>query len=189
MNIMSLFMSMDKMLGPDFERGLTLLKERVEAKAAKMANLEIKKMKYPSTAYAAIRSEIKMNDIKSFFESSYAAINMAMEGSGATMAGAPVGLFFKWDEENGVADVAAGIPTRKRVETDEVQIFNLPEASALYIDFYGPFEETELAHWALMKYCEKSGIAIRGPVVEQYLTDPASEPDPDKWLTRVIYIL
>ncbi|MBN1478821.1 GyrI-like domain-containing protein [candidate division KSB1 bacterium] len=188
-NIMLLFMPMDKMIGPDFERGLELLKDTVEAKAAKMANLKVKKMTYRSTSFAGIRKEVRMSEMKSFFESSFAKISQAMEAKGASMIGAPSAIFFSWEEEKGIADMAAGIPASRPVITDQVQMVTVPASNALSIDFYGPYEETELAHYAMMDYIQTNQISTRDIVLEEYLTDPASVPDPQKWHTRIVYLI
>lgn len=188
-NIMLLFTPMDKMIGPDFERGLQLLKDKVEAKAAKMANLVIKKMSYRSTSFAGIRQEVKMSEMKPFFESSFAKISQAIAEKRAGMIGAPSAIFFSWDEEKGISDLAAGIPTRRAVIAGEVRMITVPASNALYIDFYGPYEETELAHYAMMDYIQKNRISIRDIVLEEYLTDPGAQPDPQKWLTRIVYLI
>ena len=188
LNIMLLFMPMDKMIGPDFERGLSSLKQVVEARASKMANLQIQDMTFKTTQYAAIREQITISDVKSFFESSFASINEAMQNAGATMTGAPAGIFYTWDEQNGTADLAAAIPIQGTLDTENMHMITVDGSHALYIDFYGNYDESELAHLALMKYMEENNIPVRGPVLEEYLTDPASVPDPNKWLTRVIYL-
>ena len=189
MNILLLFMPMDKMMGPDFERGLALLKEVVESKASKMANLAVNETTYKSANYAAIRQQVKMSELESFYASSFEMINKAMESRGASMTGAPAGIFYSWEPEKGLSDMAAGIPVRRKVESDNVETINVPGGNALSIDFYGPYEEIELAHMVLMKYVQKNGLTLKWPMIEEYLTDPASVSDPNKWLTRVTYFV
>ena len=58
----------------------------------------------------------------------------------------------------------------------------------MYIDYYGPYEEIELAHWAMMDYFEKRDKTFTGPVIQEYVTDSESVKDPEDWLTRVIYL-
>ncbi len=189
LNILLLFMPMDKMIGPDFERGMQLLKEVVEAKAAKMAELKIQELTYRSTNIAAIRQQVEMGEMKSFFENSYAAISKAMMENGVEMTGAPLAVFYSWDEEIGIADVAAGIPVNKNVQTGDVQMMNVPAGKALAIDYYGPYDETELAHLALSHYMQEHEIMPGELVIEEYLTDPGSVSNPNEWLTRVAYFI
>jgi len=187
-NIMLLFMPMDKMIGPDFERGLASLKQISEAKAEKLKNMQVQEMRFNATSYAALGKQIDLNEMESFFDSAFATVRQAMEAAGIMSAGSPAGLYFEWDEENGTAEVAAAIPTRGTVEADEIEMIRVAGSNAVYIDYYGSYKEIELAHWAMMDYFENSDKTFKGPVIEEYLTDPQSVQDPQDWLTRVIYL-
>ena len=191
MNIMLLFMNMEKMMAPDFDRGLQLLKEISEAKAAKLASLEseIQQTNVPAKRYAAVRQEIKMTEIKEFFGASFATIMEAAQTSGATINGAPAGLHYTWDEEKGVTDMAAAIPVRGKIEAENVTVVEIQKSIALIINYQGPYEGIEMAHIALNMYVQKNGLTMKEPVMEEYLTGPDSEPDPSKWLTQVIYLI
>jgi len=68
-------------------------------------------------------------------------------------------------------------------------MINVPKSKALAIDFYGPYDEIELAHFRLLDYMKKHEISPNGLFIEEYLTDPTSLGDPNKWLTRVIYLI
>jgi effector-binding domain-containing protein len=62
------------------------------------------------------------------------------------------------------------------------------EASkAAVIDYYGSYSGTGAAHEALSAYGMDHGLQFSVPVVEEYITDPNTEPDTTKWHTRVIY--
>ena len=53
------------------------------------------------------------------------------------------------------------------------------------IDYYGPYEKSSRAHFAVELYFSKNNLIIKPPVIEEYLTDPTQEPNPAKWLTRI----
>ena len=54
-----MFMNMDKMIGPDFEKGLNKLKTAVESIQQEVeANYEIKEVEWPETNYAGSKKEI-----------------------------------------------------------------------------------------------------------------------------------
>ena len=42
---------------------------------------------------------------------------------------------------------------------------------------------------AIEGYCKQHGLEAGVPAIEEYVTDPASEPDTSKWLTRIYYPL
>lgn len=61
----------------------------------------------------------------------------------------------------------------------------LPAQRSATVDFYGPYQELPAAHQQLEAWWSQRGLIAAGPPVEYYVTDPTSEPDPSKWLTRV----
>jgi effector-binding domain-containing protein len=63
----------------------------------------------------------------------------------------------------------------------------LAGGSVLYIDYYGAYSGTGEAHYLIEEYAKENGITIGAPAVEMYVTDPKSEPDTAKWLTKVLY--
>jgi len=138
---------------------------------------------------AAIRNDVKMSDMTNFFAPSYAAINQAMQAKGATMTGAPSAIYYNWHEQNGAADVAAAIPTRANINDGDVQSITVPSSAAIAVEYRGAYDGIELAHMALMNYMKENNIAMGELAIEEYLTDPASVPDPSQWLTRVVYFI
>jgi effector-binding domain-containing protein len=44
------------------------------------------------------------------------------------------------------------------------------------------------AHAMLKKHLTDSGYKMKQPVVEEYVTDPATEKDPNKVLSRIYYL-
>jgi effector-binding domain-containing protein len=57
------------------------------------------------------------------------------------------------------------------------------------VEYYGNPEGTGAAHGAIESYCKQQGLVAGEPAIEEYVTDPASEPDTSKWLTRIYYPL
>lgn len=188
-SIMALFMSMDKMMGPDFERGLELLKGICEKEAAAIASYEIKEVKFRAKRYAAIQQEVAFADMKEFFGNSFGALNGAIMGSKATMLGAPSALYFTWDDGLAVSDMAAAIATNRTVSGDNIKMIKIEGGKALSIDYYGPYEGLGTAHMALGMHMKKNNIEFKAPAVEEYVTDPGAEPDSSKWLTTIYYLV
>jgi len=45
------------------------------------------------------------------------------------------------------------------------------------------------AHMAMEKYINENKLEALTPAVEEYVTDPGSEPDSTKWLTKIVYFV
>lgn len=187
-NVVQLFYSMDKMVGKDFEKGLLTLKSLAEKDMARVKSYVINETTFPARTYVAIRQSVAFKDIPDFYAASFGKAMEAVNKAGAQMAGPPTGLYYKWDEQAGVTDMAAAIPmTGKKQVAAEFQVVSLPKRTAYVLDYYGPYEKMLLPYLALDNYFMEKGLKQSSPVVEEYITDPGSEPDQSKWLTKVYF--
>ncbi|MBN1348409.1 GyrI-like domain-containing protein [candidate division KSB1 bacterium] len=188
-NVLFLFMSMDNMIGKDFDRGLELLKTAAEKEEQAISSYEVKQVEWRKQLYAAIRKEIPFDQIQSFFSEAYGQIMQAIGSKGARSVGAPVGIYFKWDMQKMTSDLAAAIPVNRAVELGNVKSIELPAGTACVVDYYGPYAGIEPAHKALDRYIKQNMLIQNGPVIEEYITDPGAEPDTSNWLTRIYYFV
>ena len=86
--VMNVFMNMDEMIGPDFEKGLTKLKEMTEAEYAAVAaelaartfrGYVIDTIDRPAMIYVGKRAVTKFADMQRFMGSTYGAVGAALE--------------------------------------------------------------------------------------------------------------
>lgn len=183
--IASLFINMDKMIGPDFEAGLKLLKVQAEKEAKKAPELLVELVDFATHFYVAIRAEIDVTGIQTFYESSFRKI---MDTGVKIEGGFPTGLYYTWDMENMKSDMAAAIPVAKGTLPPEgTKLITLPAGKALLINFYGDYQNIGAAHELMETYLLANDLEFKGPAIEEYVTDPETESDPNKWLTKVIY--
>jgi len=186
-NIFMLFMSMDEAIGEDFERGLILLKNIVEKEKAAIEVFEVQKQIFPAKNYAGIREIVPFNEMPVFFQNSYAKIQQGIQKKGLKVTGAPAGLYYTWDEQYEKSDMVAAFPIRGNLKTDDIEMFHIPVQTAYMINYYGSYEGSLYAHLALTNYLVNNGLNMKSPVIEEYITNPAAEPDTSKWLTKIYY--
>ena len=107
------------------------------------------------------------------------------------MAGAPSGVYFAWDERAGVTELLAGIPVNgdASLKVPGMDVYQVPAARMLHIPYYGAYEKVGTAHMAMDEMIRANGLEHYGNVIEEYVTDPRSEPDTAKWLTNVYYMI
>ena len=65
----------------------------------------------------------------------------------------------------------------------------LPGGDAAYVLYTGPYDGTERAYRAIEEWMQANGRTAAGAPWERYLTDPSSEPDPEKWQTAIYWPL
>ncbi len=188
-NIMMLFMSMDKTIGPDFEKGLAKLKGICEQQAEAAQKYQVEEIKFPEKTYAIIRETVSFKEIPDFFASSYSKIMPKIQKNRIAMTGAPSGLYFSYDEQAGITDMAAAIPVNRPIDDPEIDTYQIPASKAYKINYHGPYEKIGGPHTAMDYYFYKNSLqqSTSIPVIEEYVTDPSTEPDSSKWLTVIYY--
>ena len=111
--------------------------------------------------------------------------------------GQPVGMYFTWNEDTQISDMAIGIPVSNDIASvepneDHIEVVRIPGSDAVLGEHYGPYTALRESHGAMKAYCKEHDKHIgNGGVLcyEQYITDPATEPDQGKWLTKVYYLV
>lgn len=192
-NIMGMFMK--GALEKDFQQGLDNMKKAVESHkpeagaTPEAGKWEVKETEFPATTYAVARKTIPISEIDKYIAASLPEVYETVTAAGLP-PGVPTGLVFSYDEKTGKTDIATAIPIPADSKAGpKLKLFTLNTAKAVYVDFYGPYEKTPEAHTAIDAYLSTRNLKHKYPVIEQYVTDPASEQDTAKWLTKVIYIL
>jgi uncharacterized protein YndB with AHSA1/START domain len=183
------FMSMEKMLGGDFEKGLSNMKTYLKEHTAAKPVYVIKEVNLPTTTYLVMRKTMPFADVApSYYEAAFKATDAALKKAGGSVAGAPVCLVFKWDMSTQQADLGAGFPCQvSGNEFAGLQRVDMPAGKSYQIDYYGNYDGTGAAHSAMEQYLQSKGLTPNYPCFEQFMTDPGQEPDTAKWLTRVVY--
>lgn len=174
-----------------FNTGLSNLKEICEKENNKPGILEVQPIDFSGQSFLAIRGKVKMDDnqMQQFFAKSFGAISAALGSHGLEMAGHPSGLYYKWDEETMVADMAAAAPVLngEKAVSGNIRYVEIPAGKGLLIEYFGSYDGIGRAHNTLDEYLKANNLSMRSPVIEEYVTDPGTESDPSKWLTKIYY--
>ena len=189
-----LLMSMDKMVGGDYERGLANLKDLCEGEdedgGILQTKLTVKEAEWLGQTYIAMRREVDMNDISATFQECMPRAGQYVADNKMEMAAAPAGLYFTWDTVRHRTDMATAIAVKAvKGSSKEYEVINIPRSKAVMIDYYGSYEKMAEAHSVLKKYIQDKGLQQKPPVIEEYVTDPGTEKDPNKVLTKVYYLV
>ena len=186
-NAFAMLTDVNAFVGKDYERGLENLKRISEEIARKRYNgFAVKQLTLPVRYYAGVRQTVPMAGITKYFATHLPKITAALGQANTPPAGPPSGLFWMWDESLQVTEMAAPIPVETERAFPGLSVFPLG-GNAYSVDFQGPYEQAAAAHEALDQFMAERQLEIGTPVVEEYLTGPATEPDSTKWVTRVIY--
>lgn len=194
-NIMGLFMNMDNMLGKDFEKGLNKLKIKCETTMSENKTYngyKIIEFDYSGGEFIATRKVLKMAEMNAFFQQASAQVLGFMGKNNIGVNGTITGLYYSWNEEAQESDAAFAAPflSTKELKMDKgLEVIKVNPSKALKIEYYGAYDKSANAHYAMDEYLKEKGLEHFPPVVEQYITDPSTEPDSTKWLTNIIYLI
>jgi effector-binding domain-containing protein len=100
-------------------------------------------------------------------------------------AGPPFARFHSIEADE--VDVEAGFPVKQPgVSRWQIRAVELPGGPAVTTMHRGTQEMVRDAHTALHSWMTKEGREPGGPLVEVYLTDPRTAPDPHQRRTRIV---
>jgi effector-binding domain-containing protein len=184
-------------IGKDFDKGLALLKSICETKKPEdnFKLSEITQKKFNKTVFVEIRKKMAMDEYKKDASSIMAGfagrLIQFISVNKLQQKGTLFAIYYLWDEAAKKTDFSVAIPVDREVKTADLEIkyATINEGNYATIDFWGNYDLTENAHMAMDKWLKDNKKVSKGPVLEEYITDPMTEKDPKKWLTRIWYPL
>lgn len=171
----------EKMLGAQLERGLELLKERIENGEVSMT-YEVKASTFPATIYATVRQTVSMDSLMSAFTINKEKLDAVVEDK---VNGNFSGIFYDWNPETNMTDFAVAYPVNEKV--DGAEIIEIPESNCYMIKYTGDYSLSEKMHMQLEEHAQKAGKEITYKI-EEYEQGPFNQPDANKYVTTIYYL-
>lgn len=190
-NAMCAFMDQDKVLGGDFELGLRYMKEDVEGRVAAPAapatnGVEVKEVDYPAHVFEGFRQVVGWGDISKFYMDSYVSLDKEVIGK---KSGAAVGIYYTWDTAKMNTDMVAAFPVSDTLLPLKNGVFVRVEGSKSVMGVLkGGYGREMEVHNAITQYITAHGLT-KQLVIEEYVSGPREEPDSNKWVTNVYYLV
>ncbi|HEX7107179.1 MAG TPA: GyrI-like domain-containing protein [Acidothermaceae bacterium] len=150
-----------------------------------MKTYQIEQRQLASATTAVVRSSLLVGEIPAFMRHAFGSAARILASQGISLAGPP---FARYDHVDGDRFIVeAGFPTTPAVTpTDDVLAAALPAGPAAVLTYVGPYDEMKSAYEALAEWIVRNGGTPAGSPWEIYFTDPAHEPDPQKWRTEIV---
>lgn len=188
---MSLFMSMEKAMAPDFEHGLDLLKKAVESMptAPVAEKYDVKEVDFPETNLIGTKKQrMTMDKVGEFFGANLSKIMDDMKKNKVEPASAPSGIYYDFKMEDMSADVVACFAAPKGAKVKGLENYEFPAGKAVFLAYHGGYNGMMPAHDAIKNYIKEKNLSVSA-TYEEYVSDPGTEKDSTKWLTNIYYIL
>jgi effector-binding domain-containing protein len=129
---------------------------------------------------------VAMDHLSDFFGRAFEAVAAELARQGAAPAGPPVALYRGAIADT--VDVVAGFPVRRPLTPSSGLVAEmLPSGSIVETVHTGPYDAMSRTYDELSNWFATQGLTPSDEMWEEYLVGPDSEPDPDRWQTRIVF--
>lgn len=180
---------LDKSMGPQFEKGLSNLKQFVE----KIPDLtgrtgNIKTEIFNGLIALTIKDQCSISGATRSMISNYSSLRKYFKKNKIEMTGYPFTLYHKIENnyENVIFEFGFQIDMKIPGEGD-IRLIEIPKTKTVMASHYGHFKTVTTTHFAIKKYIEENGLEQNGEPWELYISNPLKEPNQSKWETRVYF--
>ncbi|WP_299336061.1 SRPBCC family protein [uncultured Psychroserpens sp.] len=180
---------MEKQIGPHYERSLEKLDSILMVDMKKYTVNVEGITQHSGGFYLYNTTSCKLSDFKQKMQEMMPKIGGYALANNITMAGKPFVIYHKWDEENNAVMFSCCIPTTSKIISNDPEVITgqLEPFKALKTVLTGDYENLKEAWDTSMTYIEENNLELveNGPMIESYLTDPTSVPNPAQWITEI----
>ncbi len=171
----------DKMVGSDFEKGLKSIREIAES----TPKYKIIETRIGQTEYQYIRDTCSMATISKKMGNYFVELMAFVGKNKLKMKAYPFTIYHSWD--NNIFDMEVAIPVEKVKEDNRVLSGSLKATKVVMVDYYGSYEKVGGAYNAITNWIKQNNKKSAGFPWESYVTDPMTEKDQSKWLTKIYW--
>lgn len=180
---------MEKQIGPRYERSLTMLDSVLQTEM-KVYSINVEGVTQHSGGYYLYNTtSCKFSEFQKNMKEMLPKVGAYAMTHNVTMAGPPFILYHKWDEENDAVIFSCCLPTNSKIVSNEPNILTgqLKSFRTVKTVLKGNYDNLKEAWETTMTYIADNQLEMieGGPMLETYLTDPMSHPNPAKWVTEI----
>ena len=180
---------MNKWLGEDFDKTLAGLKswsESLPVEEEKEPEWVVETINTNPIDALSIRVVTNQENFTTKLNEAYTLLNEAIAKQNLRQSGSNYAIYYTWSKDT--VSFEAGIPVDKKGKSEgNITAVSLPSVKAVKVDYFGEYAGTEQVHYFIDSHINSNNLVVAGAPWEEYVTNPETEPDQNKWLTRVYY--
>jgi effector-binding domain-containing protein len=151
-----------------------------------MSDLEPEIVELEAQEALAVRGDVPVAAMPDFFGRAFPAVWAAAQAGGVDIVGPPFGYYPSPPTDTVVVEAGAPV-SAPAPDSGEVHRLVLPGGRAVVATHVGPYDTLATTYADLQAWMRAERLVPAGPVWESYLSDPAAEPDPSTWRTRIVW--
>ena len=157
-----------------------------EAAITVTGGIEVQLQRIESFSYISIMDSCALGDVSQRLNELYNELLVFGVKSGVAITTRPIAIYHRFNENWAVFE--AGIPVADNLPVSGHILYKtMPESNQVVAEYYGSYDTLEDGHNAVQQWLMRYRRKLSGYPWEMYVTDPAAEPDPNNWLTRIFY--
>ena len=142
----------------------------------------------PEKAVLSVIDSCSWADIEMKMGQMFGEIMALQKNAKFEFAGAPMSMYHKWDETNHFTVFENCVPIDREVAGKGRVLYKiLPGMRAVMGTHFGAYDKTMYMYTAIDEFIRDFGLEQAGGPIEEYITDPMSEPDTAKWQTNIYF--
>ncbi|MBM3437144.1 MAG: hypothetical protein FJY07_13120 [Bacteroidetes bacterium] len=176
-------------VGKSYEKGLAslseLTKDIVPKPKFKTGEITIKDVS--SMMAVGVKVESSLQDMGQTMGMSFGLLMDFIGTRGAQMSGTPFAIWYQWDDTaKFVYECAVPVVYKVKGEGD-IRFLDTYAGKVVSAEHWGDYSTSGYSWEKVMNYVGENKLEQNGDPWEVYVTDPGSEPNPEKWLTVLYY--
>lgn len=180
---------MDKMIGPDYERGLEKLDSLVIEKMSKYT-INVDGIKeYGGGFYLYKTTNATNSNISSTMAKQYGSIGAYMAQNQIAMHGMPFTIYQEMNMNEGTVIMSNGIPVSQKIDINDdsgILCGFIPKTKVLKTTLKGNYTNLSEAWKKAMEHVAKNNLTHSDlKPFEIYTNDPGQVPNPADWITEI----
>lgn len=141
----------------------------------------------PERHYLVFRQRLPLDNMTGFFGIESKALADAAKAAGIEATGPLTGLFYEWNEEEGIGEAAVALPVNPGTTLGDYVPVTLPAVKAFAATLDGPYTGLGALYFGLAAQFQLQQVSPMTPTLEEYLVGPVDGVDESDFKTRVIH--
>jgi len=152
----------------------------------KPSGIDVHLQRIDPFSYISILDSCSLEDVGQRINILYNELLVFGARSGIDITVRPIAIYHRLDEKKAVFEL--GIPVFKQIPVSgRIRFKTMQGRDHVVASFYGSYDTLEDGHNAIQQWLLRYRRNLAGSPWEMFVTDPATESDPNKWLTRIYY--
>lgn len=150
--------------------------------------MNVERMNLTPRWIVGVRHVVAIAELRTVFSPALATAAAGLAAQGLTPTGPAMALYRQTAPDK--VEVVIGFSVEQSVMPGEDLVCEaLPTGPAVCTVHSGPYEDLEATYGELTRWMLAEGLVASPVMWEEYLAGPGNEPDPARWLTRVVFPL